>query len=90
MRARRCTSCGLRFYVNPEAPSATCQECDGSYDPSAQAKADADRIAAVNDSRTLGRRKQTLDINVLRNATEAVTAEEAPAVTPRGRGKNAS
>lgn len=42
-RTIRCRSCGDRFYVNPEVGAAPefCQNCEGSYDPTEQLKADA-------------------------------------------------
>ncbi len=86
MRARRCTNCGGRFYMNPEAPLDTCQDCSGDHDPSTQAKQDAENIARVNDARVFGRRKQTVDLNTLRQAqAEANVAQQEAATAPKGR-----
>ncbi|WP_349434219.1 hypothetical protein [Pararhizobium sp. A13] len=87
MRARRCTGCGDRFYVNPDAPSDTCQDCSGDFDPSAQAKQDAENIARVNDARVLGRRKQTVDLNTLRQAQAEATADAQAEAGKATRGK---
>jgi hypothetical protein len=81
------------FYVNPEHPSDQCQNCDGSHDPSAQAKQDADRIAQVNTARVAGRR-QTVDLRTLQEAQAAAATAASDAVaeatqSTRGRRSNA-
>ncbi|WP_421868793.1 hypothetical protein [Pararhizobium sp.] len=91
MRARRCPNCGDRFYVDPAAPSDHCQNCTGDFDPSAQAAQDAANIALVNNSRVLGGRKQSVDLNTLRQAqAEANEAAQAPeAQVTKGRKNSA-
>jgi hypothetical protein len=77
MRAYRCTECDIRFYVAVGGKASKCQRCAGTHDPSAQAERDAQGIALVNSGRTLGSRKQTVDIKALVEP-DAASTEDAP------------
>lgn len=70
MRKMRCTECGETFYSQHGSNARLCNDCSGEHDPSAQIEKDAKTAEAVNDIRTLGKRKQTVDLKKIAEASK--------------------
>lgn len=81
LRRRRCTECSTLFYTADMAVTE-CQDCTGTYNPTAARAKDAENIHRVNTGRVTTGRRQSVDPRTGKPRTQAPVAGQRKQTAP--------